>query len=156
MVGWLVGGGLLMLGRTRYIGADLPQDPWVPWVPTVSKRQAWWRKPCFVVLVVLASIAAFIALMVGHTTIVARDPITGARVTPTDVWGNDYDVRMEHEANHARQWDVFGVGLFAISYLTGALADDVWHQNNPNSGVAQGCMNPFEWAAGLPQGGYSC
>jgi len=55
-----------MVGRTQYIGVDVPPGSWVPWVPTASKRQAWWRQPWFVVLVVLAAVAAFVTLVVVY------------------------------------------------------------------------------------------
>jgi len=60
-----------------------------------------------------------------------------------------YADMMEHEQNHAKQYQALGLGM--IDYLTAEYAGRSFY---PNANV--GCSNIFEWAADLFKGGYPC
>jgi len=93
------------------------------------------------------------AMTVGHVVLIPGvNQNTGKPQTPTDIWGHDYGAGMEHEANHARQWDVLGPATFIINYGLGYGVDRAL--NIPNK--TEGCYNPLEWSAGWTGGNYNC
>jgi len=93
-----------------------------------------------------------VATTFGHTTVVAWGADPDVAINPSDLWGDNYGVRMEHEANHASQWDVLGTAEFAALYGLAAWGDSA----RTAPGRSQGCTNVFEWSAGLAAGGYQC